>query len=112
MVVTLLVWAVYDSFAATNKIKGDTISAVLEIYSHKWITLPFAFGYMIGHWFFPMEANRCWLATLGPIAVLLLVLGIMDHLRLHPGKEHTPYIVLAGIVMGHFLWPNNGSLGQ
>lgn len=112
LVVTLIIWLVYDYFALTNETKGDTISAILQIYSHKWITLPFAFGYMMGHWFFPMESDRGFKYTIGYIIGLLCILGVMDHFRLHPGKEHTPYIVLLGIVLGHFLWPNNGLEGR
>lgn len=112
LVGTLAVWLVYDYFAANNGVKGDTISAVLHTYSHKWISLSFAFGYMIGHWFFPMESDRSRLVTWGTIATLLAILAVMDHHRMHPGKEHTPYILFLGMIMGHFLWPNNGSLGE
>lgn len=51
----LIIW---DIYAAITPEDGDTISRVLLEWSENHIFVPFAFGVLMGHWFWPQKINR------------------------------------------------------
>lgn len=52
---TVVLLAGYDVFAALQWGNGATISYQIFTLSHQWIIIPFAFGYLMGHFFSPQR---------------------------------------------------------
>lgn len=46
-----VVLASWDIYLAISPPKGDTISEVIRSVGRKYLIIPFAFGVLIGHWF-------------------------------------------------------------
>ena len=47
-----------EIWALTNNSKEDTISEVIQSKAHEWIFIPFLFGFLMGHWFWPLDTRR------------------------------------------------------
>ena len=46
-----VILAVWDIFLAADTKEGNTISEVIRKKAGKYPTIPFAFGFLMGHWF-------------------------------------------------------------
>lgn len=57
MVVTTLALIAWDIWVYITPEKGDTISEIIAFYSDHPL-LPFAFGVLIGHWFWPQPRKK------------------------------------------------------
>lgn len=40
-----------------NDEPNDTISEVINTKSKKWLFIPFLFGFLMGHWFWPLSSK-------------------------------------------------------
>lgn len=47
-----------ETWTLTNNEKDDTISEVIQSTPHKWIFIPFLMGFLMGHWFWPLDTRR------------------------------------------------------
>ena len=47
-----------ETWTLTNDSEDDTISEVIQSTSHKWIFVPFLVGFLMGHWFWPLDTRR------------------------------------------------------
>jgi hypothetical protein len=47
-----------ELYTLVNDDKNDTISEVVQSTSHKWIFIPFLVGFLMGHWFWPLDIRR------------------------------------------------------
>lgn len=112
LVLTAVVWAVYDFIPFFNPTRGDTISEVMLYYALRLFSLPFAFGVLCGHFFFPRDGVRP--RPLPLVLGVLLVIGLdvlayatestvstaLQHLQTYP------FIALVvGIPHGVLFWP-------
>jgi CHASE2 domain-containing sensor protein len=99
----LLFYLVWDIHAATNLVEGDTISEVLLSITWEWPTVPFAWGVITGHLFWPVERiHNKWflLAILWAICILVLIFDILWLRDVSPIAS-----AAVGIFLGHWLWP-------
>lgn len=98
----LIAW---DIFVAIEPTPHDTISEVVLSYLRRHPFIPLAMGVLVGHLSWPWSAAssfKLWL-VLGLCAAGVAFL-VLDIIRLLPGQWPIVY-VLAGILLGHFLWP-------
>ena len=49
---------VYDIFMVMNDQKHDTISEVIRTAAKKMLLVPFAFGLLMGHFFWPLMEDK------------------------------------------------------
>lgn len=47
-----------EFWTLSNNTKDDTISEVVQSTSHKWIFIPFLTGFLMGHWFWPLDVRK------------------------------------------------------
>jgi len=47
-----------EMWTLTNHHKEDTISEVVQSAAHHWIFIPFLVGFLMGHWFWPLDTRR------------------------------------------------------
>ncbi len=47
-----------ELWTLTNDTEDDTISEVVQSTSHKWIFVPFLIGFLMGHWFWPLDTRE------------------------------------------------------
>lgn len=96
----------YDIIVAVDHTSGNTISEIMLGWAYRIPLLPYAFGVVLGHLFWP-----AWQPLVLPRSLDLTLLGVSGFLLamatqvgLYP-KTVTPALpMLAGIIAGHFLW--------
>lgn len=54
---TIVGLGAWDIYAAANEIKGDTISAIILNSSKRNPIIPFLFGFLMGHFFWPNQGK-------------------------------------------------------
>lgn len=94
-----------DVWAALTKAKGDTISEIVLKASLGYFAIPFGYGVLAGHLFWPghrFSGPGYWVAFASLIAICA-VLAVL------PGPARAllrePIVaLLIGLVAGHFLW--------
>ena len=47
-----------ELWTLTNNDDEDTISEVIQNQSRKWIFIPFLAGFLMGHWFWPINNDK------------------------------------------------------
>jgi tellurite resistance protein TehA-like permease len=47
-----------EAWTLLNKEDNDTISEVIQNKSRDWLMIPFGFGFLMGHWFWNLDARR------------------------------------------------------
>lgn len=47
-----------ETWTLANDQKEDTISEVIQTHAYKRIFIPFLFGFLMGHWFWPLDVRR------------------------------------------------------
>jgi len=47
-----------EAWTLSNDTDDDTISEVIQSTSHKWIFVPFLTGFLMGHWFWPLDTRK------------------------------------------------------
>ena len=48
---TVVLLLVFDLFMACDDVEENTLSQVMIKYSHKYPVIPFAVGFLAGHWY-------------------------------------------------------------
>lgn len=108
---SLLVW---DAIVIFNEVKGDTISAITWEAAQRYWVIPFFFGALMSHFFFPRReriipvyGSTVMLVTIPALAALNAFLAWLY------GAQHwaSPVAFGAGLVFGWLLWPNKGKDG-
>lgn len=57
LVMTAVVLIVWDIYVAVNGVSGDTISEVVLSFAQKHPVIPFVFGVVMGHLFWPQHSR-------------------------------------------------------
>jgi hypothetical protein len=113
LVTTALVWAVYDVFPFLNPERGDTISEVILYYALRSLFIPYAFGVLCGHFFFPRDGAKQKPKILIPLSLFVLMYDVIAHVfdvSFMIGSQSYPYVpFLVGIPLGTLLWPQSRS---
>jgi hypothetical protein len=96
---------VYDIFVAVEDTPGDTISEVMLGWAYKLPLLPYAFGVLCGHLFWPTkripEYRIYEVVGLATSGLLLLVLSLVG---IYPTTITPALPMVVGVFAGHFLW--------
>lgn len=103
LLISGIIWLVYDIIMAANGKKGDTISEVTLFYSFKNSFIPFAVGYLAGHLFWPRKKEELNIfISIGLGIVLGIITFFINRLS---GISFYPIIwMTVGIPLGHFIW--------
>ena len=51
VIITIILLLIYDIYVMATPEVGDTISEFIREISHKYLAIPFTFGFLMGHWF-------------------------------------------------------------
>lgn len=111
LLVTAVVWAAYDVIPFLNPDRGDTISEVILYYAMRSFFLPYAFGVLCGHFFFPRDPAIQRPKVLIPLSLAVVAYDVVAHVfnvdvMLCP--QAYPFIpFLVGIPIGVLLWPQS-----
>lgn len=113
LITTAVVWAVYDVFPFLNPDRGDTISEVILYYALRSLFIPYAFGVLSGHFFFPRDGACQKPRILVPLSLAVLSYDVAAHVFDVPCmlcSQSYPYVpFLVGIPLGTLLWPQSRS---
>lgn len=109
LVVAAMGLILYDFIPFLDPTRGDTISEVIMYYALRLFTLPFGFGVLCGHFFWPWDDHYPQPKILIPVAVLLLVLDVAAHtcsIGFLLTVQSYPIIwFVSGVPFGHCFWP-------
>jgi predicted PurR-regulated permease PerM len=100
----ILTWLGWDIYAASNVVKGDTISEIVLAFTFRHWFASLVLGVVCGHLFWPVEELRDkWiriavLCVAGIFSFVIDLVGVM-------GTIFPMLPFLAGIVLGHICWP-------
>lgn len=107
--VALIAW---DFVVATNQVKGDTISEILQHFAYKHPFIPFGFGVLAGHffWLSPHPTHVVFqVATLATLSAFIFVVDLLSKktdIIIATAMVNSPASVfLFGFVVGHLVWP-------
>jgi len=104
MATTILVG--WDIVVALNDVKHDTISRVLQAWAFEFPVIPFLWGILGGHWFWPRKT-----ALIGPeysfVFVMVVVLIVLLLSPIIKNVLPMPIWCVLGFVIGHYFWPMN-----
>jgi hypothetical protein len=107
LVTTGVVWAVYDIIPFLSKERGDTISEVISKFGKKYITIPFMFGVLMGHFFWTSDADPKPLILVLVIALIVLFDFINNKYFSKEVSIPSIVIMMVGIPVGHYFWALN-----
>lgn len=102
VVIVVAVLVLWDVFVAVTPEEGDTISEIIRDYGSRHPVLPFGFGVLSGHFFWPAKTKLHGVFVgicLGAVGTLLATLGFLYELR---WPSMLP--VLFGVLLGHLVW--------
>lgn len=107
-----VVWIGWDIIVAINDTPGDTISEIVLEFSIKWWILPWAFGVLIGHLFWPgnhLKYFTYWgskfVLIISGLVLLLLNALIIECTDFENDGYLSIIMVIVGILWGRALWP-------
>ena len=109
-VALLIVWDVYVAFFNRVSNRVDTISGITLGWSKKVWSLPFAFGVLGGHLFWPALGGPI-LGGVWSIPMLLAIALVISGMGWWFGRQNKgwafqgPVLVVLGVLAGHGLWP-------
>ena len=116
LVITAVVWAAYDFLPFLNPARGDTISEVIAEYGLHLFSLPFAFGILMGHFFFLRDGALPKPRVLIPVMLAVIGLDVLTYfthgdlsMMLRHAQTYTPISFIAGIPVGTLFWPQQKS---
>ena len=109
LVTVAVVLILYDFIPFLNPERGDTISEVIMYYALRLFTLPFVFGTLCGHFFWPWDGYHPKPWVLLPATALLIALDVVTHvcaIQVLLVAQTYPIIwFVPGVPFGHFFWP-------
>lgn len=104
---------VYDVFPFLDPARGDTISEMTMFYAFRLFTVPFTFGTLCGHFFWPREGHHPQPKILLPVAAFSIGLDVVTRVFnihfLEVAQTYPIFWCLIGIPFGHFFWPQQRS---
>jgi hypothetical protein len=106
--VALIGW---DIFVAINGCEDDTISEVILNWSKELVSVPFAYGILLSHFFLPRKQVPSWwkkLLGVGLSGVAMIGIDIYSHNGgVGFGWMNSCLLipVVLGAVIGYFCWP-------
>lgn len=106
----LIVWDLYAAFILPQPNEVDTISGVTLGWSKRIWAVPYAFGVLGGHLFWPRAAGMLapWPISMSLLlgsALLVALGGWWFRLRRHGWTWQGPILLVCGVLVGHMLWP-------
>jgi len=108
LVVVAAVLIIYDFFPFFSGKRGDTISEVIQYYALHCFTLPFVFGTLMAHFFWPRNGTirpKVLLSLLG-LSICLDVLSYTLDIGVLLKAHAYPMIAFCvGIPVGVLFWP-------
>jgi hypothetical protein len=104
IIVTIIVWVVWDIYVGTNSIPGDTESEVIRDWAWDYPSFAAAIGVLCGHWFWTVEGKRpVWMMlALWFLWAVFMVLDVFFGL-FNSVIPILPFSV--GVLLGHLMWP-------
>ena len=116
LIVTAVIWIIYDLFPFADPARGDTISEVIMQWSLHVFSLPYAFGVLIGHFLWPREGHTPKPQVLFPMAAAVISLDVISYVStgtiaaaLHHLQTFPLVVFIIGVPIGHFFWPQQKS---
>jgi len=108
MIISVFCFAVIYDITIVLIDRSATISKIIQRSSLDYPSIALLFGILAGHFFWPMMIIELeyWKYSLPILSVLFISFLIIDILL---GLPNTALLlwVLLGILLGHFLWPQN-----
>ena len=112
LIVTAVVWGVWDFVPFFTPERGDTISEVILYYSLRCFSLPMMFGVLMGHFFFPIDSLKPKPKILIPIGLSVIVVDLVSYYApwecltdvLHKAQEYPGIWFVVGIPVGLLFW--------
>lgn len=106
MAVSILVWIVWDIVVATNRTPGDTESEIIRGFASQHLTVPWAVGVLMGHFFWNVKQGVPRWRTLVVMPLITLAIVAVDV------WGNLPYVLpvipfLVGVGAGRLLWPQH-----
>ena len=100
----------WDIYAAINGSEDDTISEVILGWSKKFISIPFAYGVLLAHFFMPRKKVPVWwkrLLGVGLSGAAVIGLDVYNHSNGGASWINSCLLipVVVGAVVGFFFWP-------
>lgn len=119
LIVTTALLLIYDGLVGV--FGQPTESRVLLSTAFNWVTVPMAFGILLGHWFWPHKQppqlfSSLLSLNLGPLPFLLISLIfdlVYNHYNVggsHPWWRFPGFYTLIGIPIGSIFWYQINSL--
>lgn len=113
LIATAVIWALYDVIPFLDPARGDTISEVILYYALRSLFIPYAFGVLCGHFFFPRDGAEQHPRILVPLSLAVLIYDVVAHVFNVPvmlSLQAYPFVpFLVGIPIGTWLWPQSRS---
>lgn len=105
----LVLVVVWDIIAAIDPTPRDTFSQVSLEHFVKHPCIPFALGILMGHLSWPMDYPdlriHYWWYSLPVVILLVVVMVVLDMYEMICFRDLPVIVVLVGIAVGHFGWP-------
>ena len=104
IIVSVIIFIIYNIFVAFTSEGGDTISEILRDWGSKLWTIPFYMSILIGHWFINRHKSENYAIIryliLGTIGISTLMLNLFTNIYIWW------YITIpTGLLIGTILWP-------
>ena len=106
LVSVVILVAGYTLCMVSNDTPGDTVSEVVLRYALDWATIPFVWGVVTGHFFWPTKCFRFHWAKVIWLIYIVFTFILWDAADLY--NVHPLIPVVLGIVVGAMLWPIRG----
>lgn len=111
VILTGLLWAVYDVIPAINAGRGDTISENVRDWSRKWWILPYVWGALTAHFFVNIgqpDAYKTLFQILAMLTFGLFAANVCTALFLGEAPAWSRAVALmVGFASGLALWAQN-----
>lgn len=111
MVILLACIIAGDLYLLSNKIQGDTISAIIVEGGRRIAIIPFAIGALAAHLVVKQKRDNVLWEVLGLLPLVGLVLTAINIGFDRPGW-FPPSAFVVGLAAGIAFWPNKGSEGE
>ena len=113
LVTVAVVLIVYDFFPFFAKERGDTISEVILYYAMRCFSIPYTFGLLCGHFFFPRDGVYPKPAVLLPLGALVIGVDVLSYVLnisyLHMLQTYPAGALIVGLPIGVLFWPQQRS---
>ena len=111
IVLTIVIWSVWDIIPFTNAESGDTLSEIILYYALRSFSIPFGIGIFCGHCLFPVKDAKQYPLILVYVGVAVISYDIIAHafdiavMQCPQAYPYVPFII--GIPVGILLCPQS-----